>query len=91
MNRPYVLIPLLAWVLWIRTEGPNADDWNGVSGFETRERCLAEMKEKMDTWRQFKDTKFTKNSVIFLENNTTFTYSCLPDIEDPRPKGKPRK
>ena len=80
---------LLAWVLWIRTHGPKSDDWAGMTGFATQEQCLANMKEKLDVWRQFKDAKFTKNSVTFTGNKTTMTYLCLPDTEDPRVK--PRK
>jgi hypothetical protein len=76
----------LAWVLWIRTQGPALDDWAGISGFGTESQCLANMKEKMETWRQFKDARFGKSSVFFSSNNTSMSYSCLPDTQDPRPK-----
>jgi hypothetical protein len=45
-------------------------------------------------WRQFKDAKFAPNSVTFTGNNSTMTYVCLPDAEDPRkakPPAKPQK
>lgn len=48
------------------------------------------MKEKLDMWRQFKDAKFGQNSVTFTSNNSTLSYLCLPDAEDPR-KPKPAK
>ena len=88
MKRLRYLVILLAWVLWIRTQGPAVDDWSGVSGFATEQQCLANQKEKMDTWKQFKDAKFAKNMVTFTGNNTTMTYECLPDGEDPRTKVK---
>jgi hypothetical protein len=74
--------------MWIRTQGPGTDSWSGVSGYANRERCLLSVKEKMDVWRQFKDAVFTTNAVTFTSTNTTFTYLCLPDTDDPRPKGK---
>jgi hypothetical protein len=46
------------------------------------------MKEKLDLWRQFKDTKFTANAVTFTDTHTTMSYFCLPDTEDPRHKPK---
>jgi hypothetical protein len=64
------------------------DDWSGLSGFATEQHCLANLKEKMDTWKQFKDAIFTKNIVTFTGNNTSMTYQCLPDSEDPRRKGQ---
>jgi hypothetical protein len=48
------------------------------------------MKEKLDLWKQFQDSKFGKNSVTFTNNNTTMSYFCLPEAEDPR-KAKPGK
>jgi hypothetical protein len=81
-----LLTVALAWALWIRTQGPNLDDWSAVSGFSTETQCQANLKEKMDTWRQFKDARFGNNFVAFTSNNTSITYSCLPDVEDPRPK-----
>jgi hypothetical protein len=89
MKRLHYLVILLGWVLWIRTQGPAVDDWSGVAGFGTEQQCIANQKEKMDTWKQFKDAKFAKNMVTFTGNNTTMTYQCLPDSEDPRTtKGK---
>ncbi len=79
---------LLAWVLWTRTQGPTTDDWTAASGFLTKEQCEANMKEKLDVWRAFKDAKFTKNSVTFTDNNSMMTFLCLPDTEDPRVKSK---
>ena len=53
------------WVLWIRTQGPAVDDWSGLSGFSSEEQCQGNLKEKMDTWKQFKDATFAKNVVTF--------------------------
>ncbi len=47
---------------------------------------MANMKEKLDLYRQFKDAKFTGNAVTFTENKTTMSFYCLPDSEDPRRK-----
>lgn len=89
MKRLHYGVVLAAWVLWIRTQGPAVDDWSGVSGFATEQQCLANLKEKMATWKQFKDAKFGKNNVVtFTGNNTTMTYQCLIDTEDPRTKGQ---
>ncbi|MGE5820155.1 MAG: hypothetical protein ACM37Z_19175 [Deltaproteobacteria bacterium] len=90
MKSLYYGILLIGWVLWIRTQGPAVDDWSGLSGFTTEEQCLANLKEKMDTWKQFKDAKFAKNAVTFTGNNTTMTYQCLIDSEDPR-KAPPKR
>jgi hypothetical protein len=81
---------LLAWVLWTRTQTPSMDDWVATTGFASKEQCEANMKEKLDVWRSFKDAKFTKNSVTFTGNDSTMTFLCLPDTEDPRvkPSGK---
>ena len=90
MKRLHYLVILLGWVLWIRTQGPAVDDWTGSGGFTTEQQCLANLKEKLDTWKQFKDAKFAKNAVTFTGNNTTMSYQCLTDSEDPRkapPKG----
>ena len=90
MRKLYYGILLASWVLWIRTQGPAVDDWSGVSGFATERQCLANLKEKLETWKQFKDAKFAKNAVTFTGNNTTMSYQCLTDSEDPRkaaPKG----
>ena len=84
MKRTHYALVLLAWVLWIRNQGPGVDDWSGMGGFATEQQCLANLKEKMDTWKQFKDAKFGKNTVTFTGTNTTTTYLCLTDKEDPR-------
>jgi hypothetical protein len=86
MKRFCCLAWLLAWVLWSRTVGPNTDSWTGTSGFQNQERCLANMKEKLEVWRRFSDAKFSGNSVTFTENRITMIYYCLPDTEDPRRK-----
>jgi hypothetical protein len=80
---------LLMWVLWTRTRGPTSDHWSAAPGFPNEGKCLTSMQEKLDIWRQFNDAVFTKNSVTFTSNNTTLTYLCLPDTEDPR-KRKPK-
>ena len=86
------VIFVLAWTLWIRTHTPAADSWNATPGLPSQEKCAASIKEKLDTWRQFKDAKFAENSVTFTGNNSTMTYLCLPDNEDPRKApGKPVK
>ena len=84
MKRLHYVIIVLAWVLWIRTQGPAVNDWTGVGGFATERQCLANLKEKLDTWKHFQDAKFGKNMVTFTGNNTTMTYYCLTDSEDPR-------
>ena len=48
------------------------------------------MKDKLEVWKQFKDSKFGKNSVTFTNNNTTMSDVCLPEAEEPR-KAKPAK
>jgi hypothetical protein len=79
----------LMWVLWTRTQGPETDGWVGAPGFASKEKCEASIKEKLDVWRPFKDAKFSKNSVTFTSTNSTMTFLCLPDPEDPRQKAKP--
>ena len=86
MKKSCTLALLLAWVLWTRTQGPTNDGWTGASGFPNQEKCLANMKEKLDLYRQFKDAKYNGNTVTFTENKTTMTFYCLPDSEDPRKK-----
>lgn len=88
MKRSHYLVILLGWVLWTRTQGPAVDDWTGTGGFTTEQQCLANLKEKLETWKQFKDAKFAKNTVTFTGNNTTMTYQCLTDADDPRTKGQ---
>jgi hypothetical protein len=46
------------------------------------------VKEKLDTWRQFKDAKFDGNTVSFTGNNSSMTYLCLPENEEPKKPGK---
>ena len=77
---------LIVWVLWTYTRGTNSNGWSAASGFASEEKCLANMQEKMATWRKFDDAIFTKNSVTFTGNNSSLTYLCLPDTEDPRRK-----
>jgi hypothetical protein len=91
MKKSCTLAVLLAWVLWTRTQGPTTDGWTGASGFPNQEKCLANMKEKLDLYRQFKDAKYNGNAVTFTENKTTMTFYCLPDSEDPRRKPPPTK
>jgi hypothetical protein len=81
---------LLAWTLWTRTQSPTSDSWVAEPGFATPDKCQASMKDKLETWKQFKDSKFVKNSVTFTGNDTTMTYFCLSESEDPR-KAKPGK
>ena len=90
MRKSFCLLMLLMWVLWTRSSGPAPDSWTGTSGFASEDNCLASVKEKLEVWRHFKDAKFTKNSVMFTGNNSSLTYQCLPDNEDPR-KGRTKK
>jgi hypothetical protein len=81
---------VIAWTLWIRTQGPSSDSWNAAPGLATQQKCAASIIEKLDLWRQFKDAKFGNNRVTFTSNNTTMSYYCLPEAEDPRkPAAKP--
>lgn len=82
-------VVLIAWVLWIRTQSPTSDSWNALPGFDNRETCAANAKEKLAVWRQFKDAVISDNTVTFTENNTTMTYICLSDDDDPRRQQKP--
>ena len=83
---------LFMWVLWTRTQGPaSSEDWVGSAGFKDEAQCTANMKEKLDVWRKFKDAKFAGNSVTFTENKSTTFYLCLPDSEDPRKGKMPKK
>lgn len=84
------LVLVIAWTLWIRTTTPTSDTWNAAPGLPSSQRCAASMKEKLDVWRQFKDATFGENTVTFSGNNTTMSYYCLPETEDPR-KPKPAK
>ena len=78
------IILALAWTLWIRTQTPTSDTWSAAPGLPSQEKCAASIKEKLDTWRQFKDAVFNGNSVTFTGNNSTMLYVCLPETEDPR-------
>jgi hypothetical protein len=89
MNKFCHLGVMIAWVLWIRTHGPRADSWNALPGFQSREQCAANIKEKLAVWRQFKDAVIGENTVTFTGNKTTMTYICLSDDDDPRRKPKP--
>ena len=91
MKRACLVSLLIVWVMWIRTEGPTADDWTQMSGFISEAQCTSNMKEKLDVWQRFKDAKFAGNSVTFTENKTTVSYLCLPDNEDPRKAKAPKK
>lgn len=80
---------LLMWVLWSRTQGPAVDSWVAAPGFPNKEKCEASIIDKLQLWRPVKDAKFAKNSVTFTESNSSITYLCLSDTEDPRKKTKP--
>jgi hypothetical protein len=75
---------LLAWTLWIRTQGLNLDSWTQMSGFAGQKQCADNVDEKLETWRRFKDAKFSGTTVSFADTKTSMTYLCLPDNEDPR-------
>jgi hypothetical protein len=81
---------LLTWTLWTRTQTPTSDSWIAAPGLGSQAKCEASIKEKLDVWKQFKDSKFGKNSVTFTNNNAAMTYVCLPEADDPR-KAKPVK
>ena len=92
MKRSCLFGLLFMWVLWTRTQGPaSSEDWVGSAGFKDEAQCTANMKEKLDVWRKFKDAKFSGNSVTFTESKATTTYMCLPDSEDPRKAKAPKK
>lgn len=84
MKKACCLSLLLAWTLWTRTQTPTSDSWIAAPGLASQVKCEASMKDKLEVWKQFKDSKFSKNSVTFTNNNTSMTYVCLPDDEDPR-------
>ena len=90
MKKACCLGLLLTWTLWTRTQSPTSDSWFAAPGLANQEKCQASMNDKLEVWKQFKDTKFGKNSVTFTNNNTTMSYICLPEAEDPR-KPKPVK
>jgi hypothetical protein len=59
-------------------------------GLGSQAKCEASMKEKLDLWKQFKDSKFEKNTVIFTNNNSSMTYVCLPEPKIRANKPNPR-
>jgi hypothetical protein len=85
----FVLV--LLWTLWTRTQTATSDTWAPAPGLPSQEKCQASMKDKLDLWRQFKDAKFEGNSVTFTSNNSTMTYVCLPEADDPRKAPAPEK
>ncbi|MGZ8465678.1 MAG: hypothetical protein ACXWXT_09055 [Candidatus Binatia bacterium] len=89
-NAGYLML-LLTWTLWTRTISPTSDNWSAAPGLGSRDKCLASVKDKLDMWKQFKDAKFDKNTVIFTGNNSSMTYLCLPDGDDPRKPAKAPK
>ena len=91
MKKACYLTLLLAWTLWTRTTSPTSDTWSAAPGFSNQEKCQTSMKDKLDLWKQFKDSKFEKNTVTFTTNNSSMTYVCLPESEDPRKTAKPPK
>ena len=91
MNKACGLTLLLTWTLWTRTQSPTSDNWVAAPGLGSQAKCEASMKEKLDLWKQFKDSKFGNNAVTFTNNNTTMSYFCLPESEDPRKQAKPAK
>jgi hypothetical protein len=84
MKNIWAISILLLWTLWTRTQTPTSDSWLPAPGLATQEKCQASIKDKLDMWRQFKDAKFDGNSVTFMSNNSSMTYLCLPETEDPR-------
>jgi hypothetical protein len=85
----FVLV--LLWTLWTRTQTPTSDTWIAAPGLGSQAKCQASIKDKLETWKQFKDAKFSTDSVTFTSNNTTMIYVCLPETEDPRKPAKPEK
>ena len=90
MKKAWYLTLLLTWTLWTRTQSPTSDTWGAAPGLASQAKCEASMKEKLDLWKQFKDSKFERNTVTFTNNNSTMSYVCLPEDQDPR-KTKPAK
>jgi hypothetical protein len=90
MKKAFCLGLLLTWTLWTRTQTPTSDSWIAAPGLADQNKCQASINDKLEVWKQFKDSKFGKNSVTFTNNNTSMTYICLPEAEDPR-KTKPVK
>jgi hypothetical protein len=91
MQKAVYLMLLLTWTIWTRTISPTSDSWSAAPGLGSRDKCLASVKDKLDMWKQFKDAKFEKNTVIFTSNNSSMTYVCLPEDDDPRKPAKAPK
>jgi hypothetical protein len=85
----FVLV--LLWTLWTRTQTPTSDSWIAAPGLGSQAKCQASIKDKLETWKHFKDAKFGPDSVTFTSNNTTMVYVCLPEAEDPRKPARPEK
>lgn len=75
---------LLAWTMWIHTQGPKLNSWTQIGGFAGERQCIESLDEKLTVWKVFKDARFNGNSVTFTGNNTTMSYLCLPENETPR-------
>lgn len=88
MKQACYLTLVFAWTLWTRTISQTSDTWSAAPGLPSQDKCLASAKDKLDMWRQFKDAKFEKNTVIFTSNNSSMSYVCLPENEDPRKPAK---
>jgi hypothetical protein len=91
MKKAGYLALLLTWTLWTRTISPTSDTWSAAPGLASQDKCLASAKDKLDMWKQFKDAKFEKNTVFFTSNNSSMSYVCLPDGEDPGKAAKAPK
>jgi len=91
MKKTCYLMLLLTWTLWTRTISQTSDRWSAAPGLASQDKCLASVKDKLDMWKQFKDAKFEKNTVVFTDNNSSMTYVCLPDGADPRKPAKAPK
>jgi hypothetical protein len=92
MKKACAVSLLLLWTLWTRTQTPTSDSWVPAPGFASQEKCQASVKEKLNTWRRFKDAEFDGDTVTFIDNNSSMTYLCLPENEEPRKTpGKPVK
>jgi hypothetical protein len=91
MKKAWYLTLLLTWTLWTRTQSPTSDTWGAAPGLASQAKCEASMKDKLDLWKQFKDSKFGNNSVTFTNNNTSMSYFCLPEDQDPRKPAKAPK
>lgn len=88
MKKVCTVCLLLLWTLWTRTQTATSDSWVSQRGLASQQKCEASVKEKLDTWRQFKDAKFDGNTVSFTGNNSSMTYLCLPENEEPKKPGK---